>query len=97
MFMSPVQRDLRQIVDMLDIRKMRELALKPSAVARDTREAAPQIVPARPERWDQTRWNNRKNPDLFALVVIRLLITAPLQYKALVAEPEPTTDTASWS
>jgi hypothetical protein len=34
----------------------------------------------------QMRWNNRKNTDLFALVVIRLLIGTALQYKQLIAE-----------
>jgi DNA-directed RNA polymerase subunit RPC12/RpoP len=36
----------------------------------------------------QMRWNNRKNPDLFALVVFRLLIGTALQYKQLIAEVE---------
>lgn len=33
------------------------------------------------------RWNERKNTDMFALVVIRLLIASALQYKTLIANP----------
>ena len=39
------------------------------------------------------RWNNRNNTELFALIVIRLLIGTALQYKQLIAEVEEETDT----
>lgn len=38
----------------------------------------------------QMRWNNRTNTDLFALIVIRLLIGSALQYKRLIAPVEDT-------
>jgi hypothetical protein len=31
------------------------------------------------------RWNNRKNPDMFALVVRRLLIESAMPYQKLIA------------
>lgn len=33
----------------------------------------------------QMRWNNSSNPDLFALIVLRLLIASAMEYKSLIA------------
>jgi DNA-directed RNA polymerase subunit RPC12/RpoP len=47
----------------------------------------------------ELRWNNRDNADLFAVVIIRLLIASALQYKALIAPVSEHTDNgpeATW-
>src|SRR5438270_13217108 len=57
MFMSPIHCDLRQIVDVLNVRKMFQLAATTIAVAGHTTDAGPQVVATRSERWDQRRRN----------------------------------------
>ena len=40
----------------------------------------------------QLKWNNRRNPEIFMLVIAALVIGSALPYEALIADPEQTVD-----